>query len=72
MNPQTPKKPDFDLHALDVLLDSFAHAARSTQTERVDFYTGISRQVAAATDSRAAAVLVKDSKGQIRLVSQYA
>ncbi len=71
MNPQTSTNPQLDLHALDVLLDSFAQNATRPQTERSEFYSDLSRQVVAATQSAAATILVKNSKGQVRVLHQH-
>lgn len=68
MNSNTTDQPAFDLTTLDVLLESFSAMAAKRETARADFYTTLTRQVAAATESVAACILVKNAKQQIRFV----
>ena len=70
MNSESSQRLGFDLHALDVVLDSLTRAAADPTTDRNEFYATINQKIVACTESLASSVLLKNSEGQVRIVNQ--
>lgn len=70
MNSESGQRLGFDLNALDVVLDSFAQTATDPSTDRTQFYASINKKIVACTESKAAAILLKNREGQVRIANQ--
>jgi len=70
MNSESGQRLGFDLNALDVVLDTFAQAAADPTTDRSQFYASINQKIVACTESKAAAILLKNRQGQVRIADE--
>ena len=61
--------PNIELHALDIVLDSFAAATQNPNTTRAELYDDFHRRILACTDSLASAVFTRRPNNQFTMVS---